>query len=241
MSGTHKRTPAGSDERGGELSRRRVLTGAGAAVAGGVALAGMVPAGEAAAGDPSGVATGPNGSTTAEFRGRIAQTGTTGESFHSYGYLYSATGATAADLFAGTPYTVGSALLTVDATGDLVARVFDQAVHALDIAGTLTVYQRSTPGADFNDPASFAVGTPVATFNVTIQDVLTVFAPGKGLPTITGDMKQTAAGKLAGRLAGQRFGTRNQRLRMLATGLGTLVDPTTFNSIHEVAGNWTAE
>lgn len=240
MSGTHKRTPVGPDERGGELSRRGVLTGAGAVVAGGVALAGMGPA-AAAASDPGGVATGPNGATTAEFRGRIAQTGPSGESFHSYGYLYSATGATASDLFAGTPYTVGSALLTVDATGDLVARVFDQAVHALDIAGTLTVYQRSTPGADFNDPSSFAVGTPVATFAVTIQDVLTVFAPGKGLPTITGDMRQTSAGRLAGSLAGQRFGTRNQRLRMLATGLGTLVDPTTFNSIHEVAGNWTAE
>ena len=114
-------------------------------------------------------------------------------------------------------------------------------MHALDIDGSMTVYQRSAPGADWTDSSTFAVGAVVARFDVTIQDVLTVFTPGKGLPAITGDMKQTLARHLGGALAGHTFGVKGQRLRMSATGLGTLVDPVTLNSLHEIAGSWTAE
>jgi hypothetical protein len=105
----------------------------------------------------------------------------------------------------------------------------------------MTVYQRSSPGADFADPASFKVGTPVGRFALSLQDVLAVFAPGKGLPTLTGDMRQTDAARLAGPLAGRGFGQRGQRLRLFATGLGTLVDPVTLNALLEIAGSWTAE
>jgi len=222
------------------LSRRSILTGAGVAATGAVAFA-AVGAGTAEAGVPGALATGPRGTTVAEFRGRIEQTGAAGETFTSYGFLYSVDGLPDDDLFAGGTRDVGHALLTVHATGELVARVFDQAVHALDIEGTLTVYQRSAPGADFSDPSSFAVGTAVATYDVTIQDVLTVFTPGKGLPVIAGDMRQRSARSLSGPLAGHLFGTRGQRLRLSASGLGTLVDPVTFSSLHEIAGNWTAQ
>ncbi len=236
-------TPS-SDETtlGQSLSRRRVLTGAGVAVTGGVAAATLGATGSAEAAVPPGtVGTGPRGSTTSEFRGRIAQSGPTGESFTSYGFLYATRGADDADLFSGSAHDVTTALLTVYATGELVARVLDQSVHALDIDGTLTVYQRSAPGADFSDSSSFAVGNAVARFAVTIQDVLTVFTPGKGLPVITGDMNQTSARHLGGPLAGKMFGFKGQRLRMSATGLGTLIDPVTLNSLHEIAGSWTAE
>lgn len=222
------------------LSRRSILTGAGVAATGAVAFA-AVGAGTAEASVPLTVATGPPGGTVAEFRGRIQQTGSTGETFTSYGFLYSVTGAADDELFDGGTTDVGQALLTVYATGALVARVFDQAVHALDIDGTLTVYQRSVRGADWSDPSSFAVGTAVGAFDVTIQDVLTVFTPGKGLPVIAGDMRQTMSRGLSGALAGRRLGVRGQRLRMSANGLGTLVDPATFNSLHEIAGNWAAE
>ena len=221
------------------ISRRRLLTGAGVAATGAVALA-AAGAGTAEAGVPLTIATGPPGGTVAELRGRIQQTGSTGDTFTSYGFLYAATGATDDDLFDGGTTDVGHALLTVYGTGALVARVFDTAVHALDIDGTLTVYQRSAGGADWSDPSSFAVGTAVGAFDVTIQDVLTVFAPGTGLPVLAGDLRQTMSRGLGGTLSGRRFGTRGQRLRMSANGLGTLVDPTTFNSHHEIAGNWVA-
>jgi hypothetical protein len=114
-------------------------------------------------------------------------------------------------------------------------------VHSLDIVGTMTIYQRSQPGATFTDPSSFQVGTPVASYDLALQDVLAVFAPGQGLPTLTGDMLQTAAHALSGPLAGRIFGRRGTRLRMFATGLGTLTDPVTLNAQLEIAGNWSIE
>jgi hypothetical protein len=129
----------------------------------------------------------------------------------------------------------------VYATGDLKARVLDTSVHSLDIAGALTVYQRAHPGASFGDPSSFQVGTPVARYDMTLQDVLAVYATAKGLPTLTGDMRQTAAHALSGQLSGNRFGRVGTRLRLFATGLGTLTDPVTLNAQLEIAGNWSVE
>jgi hypothetical protein len=206
------------------------------AVAGGV---GAVTAAPATA-QSGAVATGPQGGTVVEFRGRITQSGSSGETFLSYGFLTRLAGATAADLFADTQTTVGTALLTLYATGRLTARVLDQSVHALDIRGDLTVYQRGHAGADFDDPDSFTQGSPVARFDLTLQDVLAVFAPAQGIPTLTGDMRQTDAGTLHAGLSGSRFGRRGQRLRLFATGLGRLVDPVTLNAQLEIAGNWAA-
>jgi hypothetical protein len=222
-------------------TRRGVLAGAGAAVAGGVVAAVATWSTGAHAGTGPGVAVNRSGETAVEFRGRISQTGNSGEQFASYGFLTRVQGATQSDLFAGTATAVDTALFTVYATGELTARVLDQSVHALDIVGNLTVYQRATPGADFADPSSFTVGRAVAAFDLSMQDVLTVFAPSKGIPTLTGDMHQTAADRLSGGLSGRKFGARGQRLRMFATGLGMLVDPVTLNANLEIAGNWTAD
>jgi hypothetical protein len=219
-----------------QISRRSVLTTAGAAVAAGVAV-GAAPADAVA---PTGVGVGAHG-TTVEFRGRIAQSGPHGEAFTSYGFLTKANGAKGSDLFRGSSRTVSSALITVFASGELTARVLDMNVHALDIVGDLTVYQRRSPGADFAHPNSFKVGTPVATFALTLQDVLAVFAAGQGIPTLTGDMRQTDARMMSGGLSGKRFGFRGQRLRLFATGLGFLVDPVTLNANLEIAGNWSVE
>ena len=220
-------------------SRRGLLAGA---VAGGVAAAVAAPAvGAEAESYNSAVGVARPGETAAEFRGRIAQTGTTGEHFESYGFLTKLRGARSPDLFAGSTTDVGHALFTVFAVGALTARVLDQSVHALDIEGSLTVYQRARPGADFSDPTSFTKGHAVARFALSLQDVLTVFAPARGIPTLSGDMRQKAAGTLSGGLSGRRFGAQRQRLRMFATGLGMLVDPVTLNAELEIAGNWTAE
>jgi hypothetical protein len=210
------------------------------AVAAGVGLASIPGQADAAAGGQA-VSLGVTGTTTVEFRGRVTQSGDSGQSFTSYGYLIRASNADDSGLFASTPPSETTALLTAYATGDLQARVTDVSVHSLDIVGTMTVYQRSQPGATFDDPSSFQVGTPVASYDMTLQDVLTVFAPGQGLPTLTGDMLQTAVGTLSGPLAGQKFGRPGAQLRFFATGLGTLTDPTKPNSQLEIAGNWSIE
>ncbi|MGZ4603052.1 MAG: hypothetical protein ACXV0U_05575 [Kineosporiaceae bacterium] len=215
-------TPSGA-------TRRTVLTSAGIAGAAGL---GMTTPATAAHG---GVALGRPGETVVEFRGRISQSGSAGETFTSNGFLTAVAGLTPADLFAGSPPAVGTALYTAHASGELAARVLDQSVHALDIAGEMSVYLRGGPGADWSDPGSFTSGTLVARYALSLQDVLAVFAPARGLPTLTGEMAQTAAGRVPG--AG-RFGAPGTLLRMFATGLGQLVDPVTLNADLEIAGNW---
>jgi hypothetical protein len=227
-----------SDSEPFRPTRRGVLTGAGLAIAGGVAA--TATATSAAAAPAVGVGH-PARGTAVEFRGRITQSGPSGQRFVARGILTALAGAHLSDLFDGATRTIASALFTVTARGDLVSRVLDQSVHALDIAGTLSVYQRRHGGADFDRPASFSEGTEVAQFAMTLQDVLAVFAEARGLPTLSGDMRQTKAGALGGSLAGKSFGVSGQRLRMLATGIGELVDPQTLNAELEVAGNWSVE
>jgi hypothetical protein len=227
-----------------KLTRRTMLSGAGA-VAGGVAMAAAgstVLAGAATAdgGDSGGLATGATGTTVVEFRSRIEQTGNTGEDFTSYGYLSSVAGARRADLFATTTASEATALFTAYSTGKLTMRTFDTNVHVLDVAGDLTVYRRNAPGASWDKPASFAVGAAVARFALTLQDVLTVFLPAQGLPTLTGDMLQTGARKVPDS-GGRVFGRAGQRLRFFATGRGTLVDAAKSNSMLEIGGNWSAQ
>ena len=219
------------------LSRRQVMTAS--AVAAGVGLASIPAQAEAATGGQA-VSLGPPGTTTVEFRGRVTQSGSSGQSFTSYGYLIRASNTVQSDLFAGTSLSESTALLTAYATGDLQARTVDMAVHSLDIVGTMTVYQRSQPGASFSDPSSFQVGVPVARYDMTLQDVLTVFAINTGLPTLTGDMLQTAAAKLSGPLAGQKFGRKGTRLRFFATGLGHKLNDAPTAQL-EIAGNWSIE
>jgi hypothetical protein len=235
--GDHARTGSGSAPKS-RLSRRRVMTAS--AVVAGVGVASAPAQADAGTGGQA-VSLGARGTTTVEFRGRVAQSGSSGQSFTSYGYLIRASHADSSGLFDGTPLSEATALLTAYATGNLQARTVDMSVHSLDIVGTMTVYQRSSPGASFTNPSSFQVGTPVARYDMRLQDVLTVFATAQGLPTLTGDMLQTAAHALSGPLAGQTFGRKGTRLRFFATGLGALTDAAKPNSQLEIAGNWSIE
>ena len=234
---------ADSPETGdSEISRRSLIASAGVALVGGSGLVTTLPAVAAeAAGSGDKVAVGERGTTVVEFSSRIAQTGSSGEDFTSYGYLTRVAGVTQSRLFAGPSQTVSAARLTAYASGTLSARFVDQAVHSIDIAGELVVYQRDTPGADFAHPNSFRVGTVVARYDVRLLDVLTVIAPGQGLPTLIGDMNQTRAHDLSSPFASRRFGAQGQRLRFQATGIGSLTDPATLNSLHEIAGCWSVE
>jgi hypothetical protein len=222
------------------LSRRQMFTAS--AIAAGAGLTSVAacssPGSEAdAAGGGQAVSLGASGTTTVEFRGRVTQSG---QSFTSYGYLTRASHADENNLFSGSPLSEKSALMTAYATGDLRARTTDDVVHALDIVGTMTVYQRSSPGASFGNPSSFKAGTPVARYDMTLQDILTVIALNTGLPTLTGDMLQTAAQALSGPLSGQTFGRKGTRLRFFATGLGHKTDDAPTAKL-EIAGNWSIE
>lgn len=238
MSHTDDRHDASDSDTRGALTRRN-LVAAGMAGSLGVGLA--ASASSAAAAGSGDASHGRRGTTVVEFRGRIEQSGSSGQTFTSLGFLTKVSHIARSHLFDGSPHSVSTALLTAVADGDLRARVLDMSVHSLDIVGTMTIYQRMHGGADFADPASFKVGHAVARYDLVLQDILTVYAPASGLPTLTGDMTQTKAGALTGPLAGKTFGQRGTRLRMFATGLGRLTDPVTLNAQLEIAGNWAAE
>ncbi len=63
--------------------------------------------------------TGASGTTATEFRARFEQTGPTGEHFIAFGYVTNAQGLSENDLFAGTPLSDTTALLTAYAEGEL--------------------------------------------------------------------------------------------------------------------------
>jgi hypothetical protein len=224
----------------GALSRRQALTAASAlAAAAGAASADNARPGSESTGRPVGLAE-PQ-ANAAEFRARFMQTGTAGQDFVAFGYLTRLVGTTDADLFVGTSQNEGAALFTAYASGKLVRRTLDRSVRSLDIEGTLTVYQRAAMGASFDAPASFQVGQAVARFDLELQNILTVFVPGRGLPTLTGAMHQTLADKLAGTPGGRRFGHVGSRARFFATGVGDLIDPSALTATLEMAGNWSIE
>ena len=214
---------AGSDQRAG-VSRRTVLTGASAALAGGLAAgAAMTVAGAstAAATGARAVAAGPPGTTVLEFICRINQSALT---FDGMGYLTQVTGLGDSDLFTDPNHRdEAHALFVAVASGDLVARSVDGVVHSLDIDGKLRVFQRNGPGASWDNPASFTAGRQVARYSLDLQDVLTVInttPPATGLPVLNGSAQQTDSGAVRGR----PFGQVGQSLRFVATGLGTRSD-----------------
>src|SRR6516164_6405289 len=115
---SHASTGSGSAPKAG-LSRRQMMTASAAAA--GVGLASIPAQADAAAGGQA-VSLGVSGTTTVEFRGRVTQSGDTGESFTSYGYLIRASNAQQGDLFSpSTDLKDSTALLTAYATGDLQA------------------------------------------------------------------------------------------------------------------------
>ena len=221
---------------GAGVSRRSVLGGAGKVAAAGVALSatGAVVAPELASANGSGgIAVSAKGTTAIEFLARIDQTG---DSMIAYGYLTEVAGLSTGDLFTGAPSDT-TARLTAFATGTIGTRTVSGAVHNLDLSGTLTIYSLPNGGASFNTPSSFTSGTPVASYSLTIQDILTVIAPDTGVPTLIGDLRQTQASSLGG---GQgKFGQNGAKLRLLATGFGTRSDPVPPNANLTVAGNLT--
>lgn len=222
------------------LSRRELLTtGLAAAGAGLASVPAVAAPSDGSGSSPIGIAA--SGSTAVEFRAHLAQTGPTGEHFIAFGYLTRVVGVSESQIFSGASLDETTALLTAYASGDLSRRVHDGSVHSIDIVGPLTIYQRPIPGASWADPDSFKFGDPVAVFNVTLQDVLTVYAPGLGLPALNGDMEQTLADQLGGRGPGPKFGSVGSRARLQATGLGVLVDATSLNAVFEMAGNWSTK
>src|SRR3954447_26112939 len=212
-----------------QVSRRRMLAGLGGAAAAGIAAGSIQPAeaAEVEAAKASGeVGVAPLLRSATMLVGRIDQNG---GNFVAYGFLTLVAGLSDRELFSsrGDPLSESTAHFTFHATASLVQRsAIDNQVFVLDVVGRLNHYYQASPAANFGDPSSFARGKRIATSELKLQDVLTTIAPNEGIPTLEGPVRQLSAARFRHGGRQVRFGHRNLRTRLFATGRGTRTNPT---------------
>jgi hypothetical protein len=168
-------------------------------------------------------------SDVAELIGRSDQNGNT---ITHYGYVTHFNGFADADLFLDpTIRTAATAKLTYFGTTTLNSRhVLGNIITTATAPGTLTFFTRTSGGATFDDPSSFAVGTAVAAFTLRYYNVLNVQGTnGLGQPVGIASATATAEGL-------------GVQLRITATGQGTLLvnDPANFVSVFLIGGTISA-
>jgi hypothetical protein len=201
-------------------SRRHVLR---AAAAGAVVTAGGVALPSAAVARATGGVAGTQPGALA-FSG-VMGIDQEGAEFTGYGFLDEVAGIPGEVLFGDVlDRTEALARLTITGAVTLEQRTIRANVFVLDAVGTLELFSLDAPGASFDDPATFASGTAVAGYSVTLHDVLTVIAPNQGLPVLTGELIQTAASDFMLDDAWYRIGSPGARLTLAGTGLGTRSD-----------------
>lgn len=179
-----------------------------------------------------------HGETALEFVGRIDQNGA---DFSFIGYVTRLKGLNEAALFAGGNAGARdetSALFTVVAETKMTSRsVLNNNVFAIDSTGKVRIFFQEVPVADFNNPPSFSSGKEIATFDLRYQSTINVLAPNQGLATGWGDLTQNSARRFS---LGEKpffFGQPRQKLRLSASGQGTLLNPQTPISVIFLTGN----
>lgn len=186
----------------------------------GVAVAGSLAAGVAganpalAATSGGAPATGRPGDTVFEFVCRIQQTG---PHFDGQGYLTDVAGLNPTTLFTANTRDQAHARYLLTAKGSLITRSVEDVVHTLNMAGSLAIFYRPAGDGSSSNPS----GSPIATYDLELQDVLTVILPATGIPTLSGVATQRGGGTQVG---GRPFGRAGMTARFTATGIGSRSD-----------------
>jgi hypothetical protein len=181
------------------------------------------------------VGTGLPGVNLYEFVGRVDQNGF---AFTGYGYVSYLRGLNNDQIFSNplSP-SEGTAHFTYYATATLTSRAVISSVFALDSAGPITFYYQATPSADFNNPQSFAAGTPIATGVIRYQNILSVQAPNQGVSTGIGEFVQETAYPFTLGGGTYQFGQPGLVERMTTFGEATRLDALIPKSFVVLAGN----
>ncbi len=176
-----------------------------------------------------------------QFAGRIDQDGA---EFTAYGYLYDVEGIAPQELFSDSDPVNGSeetAHFTYHATANLTSRavVTDavRAIFALDSVGEITYYYQDSPAASFDDPDSFAQGTAVTTATISLQDILTVQAPNRGLAEGQGEITVLSTEPFTFDAETVQFGRPNKTYRVSTFGDAVRTEPTIPQSSVLLAGD----
>jgi hypothetical protein len=176
------------------------------------------------------------GQNAVEYVGRVDQDGA---NFASYGYLTRISGLTDTLLFSGTFPLVNetNARFTYYATATITSRFVISSVFVIDSIGTTVYYYNPAGGAQFANPASFALGQPVLTATVRSQNILNVQAPNLGVGTNFGELVQTGVGVFD--LGGQTYqiGRLGLMERTFSTGEGTRTNAIIPQSFTVLSGN----
>ncbi len=217
----------------GRVSRRALLAGGGAAVAGlslggaRAAAAGRAPRGQ--------VGVAPENEDALELLIKIEQAGA---DFTTYGYVTRIAGLADSALFSGHGgRDETTARFTFHSVTHMTGRSINEPIHALQVSGPLSIYLQRTPGADFAHPASFKAGKLIASYDGEFQSIVNVTAPAKGIETLTGSLVQKSAPRFTLAGSGHVLGAVGLRHRVTATGDGTLLEPTEPRAVLLLAGN----
>ena len=200
------------------VTRRTVLTGAGALIAAGA----TPPAAAAAAVGQLGPA--------AEVVGEIAQddNGLTG-----YGYVTHLAGVADSALFDGAMSEAG-ARLTFFSTATVTRRFPHGALVSTVGRGGIAFHLAH--GADFANPRSFAAGPVVASFDARLQNVASVVAPNQAITAVEGELVQRSAPTFRLGSRRHRLGHPGLQLHLSATGPGMRTNQTPPRALFDVAG-----
>jgi hypothetical protein len=211
-----------------------------------VALALFVGARPAPAAEPGDGGANADASTALEFVGRAEQNGA---SIAIFGYVTRVAGVDDARIFAASsPSTRNentarisfSASTTVAQSFMVLPPPATPSVFDVDSAGTLTFFFSDAPAArNFDNPESFAAGTPIASYALRFQDIVAALVgvdPTRGVVDGNGELCQTSASSF--RLAGDshRLGHPGQRQSIFTHGWTTRTSPNPPQSLTQFGG-----
>jgi hypothetical protein len=221
-----------SPERQDDVTRRRLLATAGGVTAGGLLVLGLPDVADAG-GRPRRIAV---GRTDQRSIGFIVQMNQVGPSLTAFGFLTRVRGLDDGDLFTTPPARSSNDPRSGDPGPARFTLFSENQVESLsktgDVISTLArgeirFFHRPAGGATFDDPSSFRGGSEVASLEGLFQTHLALEGQDRALVTISADLKQRAARRLAIGDRVVRFGARRLPWSLEATGRGERTEPTT--------------
>jgi hypothetical protein len=153
----------------------------------------------------------------------IAQVDQNALALTGVGYVTHISGLTDDQLFSEKDvqkWSAQTARLTFSVTARLDSRFTLENVINTASTGTLVFYFNEKPPADFKNPKSFSSGTPVATFAIRLQNMLTVTDPDTGLAMGTAELRQQDSTPFTLNGKAYRFGHEGLLQRMTTFGSG---------------------
>lgn len=197
---------------------------------------------EEATEEPSGPATivggATDGNNALEYVGQLDQRG---GDLTAYGYLTRINGLETAQLFTDPDpanWNEGTARFTFFGTAQITSRAtIDEQVIAVTAEGSLRFFLNENGGGTFEVPEGFLSGTEIATADVRIHNVLSVYEEAKGIANGDAALVWTTVTTFA--LDGQNFdlGKVDGKHRLTFSGLGTLEEPDEPRSTTLLAGS----